>query len=316
VNSIVNSIWSEKYRPQTVSDCILPTHLKEAFSKFLKDGDIPNMIFSGPPGIGKTTVAKALCHDLGADWMIINGSDETGIDTFRNKIKTFASTVSLSERGKKVVILDEGENLNPNSTQPALRNFTEEYSASCRFIFTANYKHKIIPALHSRFTEFEFSIPEEEKLDVLKQLVKRTIFILNNEGIEYNKTVLYKLVVKHFPDFRKIICELQKYANIYGSIDVGILPELEQNELTPLVKAMKEKKFFEVRKWIVENMNGNPDWIFRALYDNLEDIFATNSIPQAIIYISEYAYRAAFVADHEINLIALMVNLMADCEFK
>ncbi len=314
--SLINSLWTEKYRPSTSADCILPKHLIDAFETFVKNRDVPNILLSGRPGTGKTTVAKALCRDMECDVLVINGSDETGIDVLRNKIKTFASTLSLSG-GRKVVILDEGENLNPNSTMPALRNFTEEYSNACRFILTANYKHKIIAPLMSRFTEFEFNIPANERADIAKAMIDKTKTILKTEGItEIDKSVLTKIVVKYFPDFRKTLAVIQQYVNTYGKLDLGMLAQTDDSNLSSLVAVLRKKDYFAVREWLVESpFLSQPEWLFTMMNTNCEKIFAKQSIPQAICHISDFDYKSKFVTDQEINTMALFVHLMADCQF-
>ena len=314
--SLINSVWTEKYRPSTLADCILPKHLRDAFETFVRNKDVPNIILSGRPGTGKTTVAKALCNDMECDTLVINGSDETGIDVLRNKIKTFASTLSLSG-GRKVVILDEGENLNQNSTMPALRNFTEEYSNACRFILTANYKHKIIAPLMSRFTEFEFNIPANERADIAKAMINKTKTILNTEGItEIDKSVLTKIVVKYFPDFRKTLAVIQQHTNTYGKLDLGMLAQTDDSNLSSLVAVLRKKDYFAVREWLVESpFLSQPEWLFTMMNTNCEKIFAKSSIPQAICHINDFDYKSKFVTDQEINTMAMFINLMADCQF-
>lgn len=310
-----NTVWSEKYRPQKVDDCILPSNLKKSFSSFVAASDVPNMILTGSPGVGKTTIAKALCNEMGIDFIMINGSDESGIDVLRNKIRNFASTVSFSG-GLKVVIIDEADHLNSQSTQPAMRSFMEEFSDNCRFILTCNYKRKIIEPLISRCTVFEFQIPSKEKPKLAQKLLKRLESILDAESVEYEEKVLAKLILKFFPDFRKTISEVQRYAMMNGKIDVGILTSLVDVSINTLVDSLKKKNFGDVRKWVNENLESDPNHIVRTVFDAMEEFLEPSSIPQCILILAEYQYKSAFVADHEINMTAMFINIMAECVFK
>ena len=310
-------LWVEKYRPKTIEDCILSQDIKETFSQFLKQKEIPNLLLSGTAGTGKTTVARALCEELGADYIIINGSDEgRQIDTLRNKIKNFASTVSLTETSNhKVVIIDEADYMNADSVQPALRNFIETFYNNCRFIFTCNYKNKIIPALHSRCTVIDFAIKNGQKVLTAKAFMERMSGLLTDEGIEFDKKVLAELIQKYYPDFRRTINELQRYS-VRGKIDSGILFSLSEANTKELVKTLKDKKFNDMRKWVVQNIDKEPASLFRGIYDSMYDSLDSKSVPQAILIIAGYQYKAAFVADHEINMVACLTEIMASCKFK
>lgn len=310
-----HTIWSEKYRPKSIDDCVLPEDIKKTFKQFVSKKDIPNMLLTGKPGIGKTTIAKATCIELGCDVMVINGSDESGIDVLRNKIKGFASAVSLSG-GQKVVIIDEADYLNCNSFQPAMRNFMEEFSKNCRFILTANYKKKIIEPLISRLTVFEFSIPSSQKSKIAVAMMKRIEMILKNEGVEFDKRVLAEVIMKFFPDFRKTISELQRYHTANGKIDIGMLSQIDNVNIKDLMKSLKEKNFSFMRKWVNENLDSDPNTVIRIVFDNLEDHLEPSSIPQAILTLADYSYKNSFVADHELNLTAMFVMIMAECVFK
>ena len=307
-------LWVEEYRPKTIDDCILPSSLKTLFKSFIDKGELSNLLFSGTPGIGKTTVAKALCDQLNCDWIMINGSEEGGIDVLRDKIKNFASTVSLSG-GKKVVILDEADYLNPQSTQPALRGFIEEFHANCRFILTCNFKNRIIEPLHSRFSNIEFKISPKDKPKLASKLFERTISILKENNVDYNDKVLAQLVKKHFPDFRKVINELQRYS-VSGSIDSGILTNITNENLKSLMKLLKEKDFTETRKWVTQNLDNDPVRIFRSIYDNLYDNLQPETIPHAVLILADYQYKSAFVADQEINFTACLTEIMSQVKFK
>ena len=310
-------LWVEKYRPKTIEDCILSKDIKETFSQFLKQKEIPNLLLSGTAGTGKTTVARALCEELGADYIIINGSDEgRQIDTLRHKIKNFASTVSLTETSNhKVVIIDEADYMNADSVQPALRNFIETFYNNCRFIFTCNYKNKIIPALHSRCTVIDFTIKNGQKVKTAKLFMDRMSFLLKEEHIEFDKKVLAELIQKYYPDFRRTINELQRYS-VRGKIDSGILFSLSEANNKELVKTLKAKKFNDMRKWVVNNIDKEPASLFRGIYDILYEALDTKSVPQAILIIAGYQYKAAFVADQEINMVACLTEIMASCKFK
>ena len=310
-------LWVEKYRPRKIEDCILSQDIKETFSQFLSQKEIPNLLLSGTAGTGKTTVARALCEELGADYIIINGSDEgRQIDTLRHKIKNFASTVSLTEQSNhKVVIIDEADYMNADSVQPALRNFIETFYNNCRFIFTCNYKNKIIPALHSRCTVIDFTIKNGQKVKTAKSFMERMSFLLKSEHIEFDKKVLAELIQKYYPDFRRTINELQRYS-VRGKIDSGILFSLSEANNKELVKTLKAKKFSDMRKWVVNNIDKEPASLFRGIYDILYEALDSKSVPQAILIIAGYQYKAAFVADQEINMVACLTEIMASCKFK
>jgi DNA polymerase III delta prime subunit len=307
-------LWVEKYRPQKIDDCVLPEALKKTFKEYISKGELPNFLLCGTAGTGKTTVAKALCNEIGAEYMFINGSEESGIDVLRTKIKSFASSVSLTD-AKKVVILDEADYLNPNSTQPALRAFIEEFSNNCRFILTCNFKNRIIEPLHSRCAVIEFKIDNAEKKNMLEGFFKRTRQILTQENIEFDPQVVAEMLTKYFPDFRRILNELQRYS-VSGKIDTGILVNVSEESYKSLVKFMKEKDFTEVRKWVGKNSDTDSVSLFRQLYDSASTIMEPASIPQLILILAEYQYKAAFVADHELNNMAAMTEIMANCKFK
>jgi DNA polymerase III delta prime subunit len=306
-------LWTEKYRPQTVEDCILPERLKVPFQEYVNQKQIPNLLLAGGAGVGKTTIAKAMCSEIGADYMVINGSDESGIDVFRGKIKNFASSMSFGG-GRKVIIIDEADYLNPNSTQPALRNAIEEFASNCSFIFTCNFKNRIIDPLHSRCAVIEFGLKNGEKQKMATDFLKRILSLLDSENVEYEKKVIAELVMKHFPDFRRVINELQRYSKL-GKIDVGILAQIGDVSITQIVKHLKEKDFASVRKWAATT-DIDSTTFFRKLYDNLYDIMKPSSIPQIVIILADYQYKQAFVADQEINLVACLTQIMADGEFK
>jgi DNA polymerase III delta prime subunit len=307
-------LWVEEYRPKTIDDCILPDSLKTLFTSFVQKGELSNLLLSGTSGIGKTTVAKALCEQLNCDWIMINGSEEGGIDVLRNKIKNFASTVSLSG-GKKVVILDEADYLNPQSTQPALRGFVEEFHKNCRFILTCNFKNRIIEPLHSRFSNIEFKVNPKDKPKLASRLFERAVFILKEQNINYEDKVLVELIKKHFPDFRKLINELQRYS-VSGTIDAGILVNVSDENLKTLVTHLKNKEFSDMRKWVVNNLDNDPVKIFRKIYDTLYSNLEPSTIPHAVLIIADYQYKSAFVADQEINLVACLTELMSQVKFK
>jgi len=307
-------LWVEEYRPKTIDDCILPQSLKTLFQSFIEKGEVSNLLFSGTPGVGKTTVAKALCEQMNCDWIMINGSEEGGIDVLRNKIKNFASTVSLSG-GKKVVILDEADYLNPQSTQPALRGFVEEFHKNCRFILTCNFKNRIIEPLHSRFSNIEFRISPKDKGKLATKLFERVTYILKEQNIEYEEAVVAELIKKHFPDFRKLINELQRYS-ISGIIDAGVLVNVSDENLKTLVAHLKTKEFGNMRKWVVNNLDNDPVKIFRKIYDSMYTTLQPETIPHAVLIIADYQYKSAFVADQEINLVACLTELMSQVKFK
>ena len=306
-------LWVEKYRPQTVEDCILPDGIKKTFQEFVNRKEIPNLLLSGTAGVGKTTIAKALCNEVGCDFIVINGSDESGIDVLRNKIKNYASSVSLSG-GRKVIIIDEADYLNPNSTQPALRGAIEEFAINCSFIFTCNFKNRIIDPIHSRCTVVDFKI-NGSKAKMAAQFFKRVEWILDQENVKYDKEVVAAIITKHFPDNRRILNELQRYS-VSGVIDKGILASVSDVQLGELVKALKEKNFGSARKWVTNNLDNDPSRIFRSLYDTLYEKLKENSVPQLVLILARYQYQAAFVADAEINMIACLTEIMVDCEFK
>ena len=306
-------LWVEKYRPTKIEDCILPDSIKKTFKEFLLKGEVPNLLLCGTAGTGKTTVARALCEELGSDYIVINGSDEgRQIDTLRTKIKSFASAFSFEDK-PKVVIIDEADYLNKESVQPALRAFIETFSDNCRFIFTCNYKQKIIAPLHSRTTVIEFSSRKEDKQSLCASFLKRMQHILNSEDVEYKTVVLAELLMKHFPDYRRVINELQKYS-ASGVIDEGILSSLSEVNTKELIKSLKEKDWKKMRQWVANNVESDPQGIFRYIYDSL--IPEVETVPQMVVLIADYQYKAAFVADQEINLTACLTELMASMKFK
>ena len=307
-------LWVEKYRPKTVADTILPDNLKKTFQQFVDQGNIPNLLLAGRAGVGKTTIARAMLEQLGCDYIIINGSMSGNIDTLRNEIREFASTISFSG-GRKYVILDEADYLNPNSTQPALRNFMEEYSRNCGFILTANFRNRIIDPLHSRCSVIEFKIEKEDKPEMAKQFYKRVCGILDKEGFEYDNKAVVEVIKKFFPDWRRVLNELQRYSAT-GRIDAGILVNITEENLKLLVGMLKTKSFSDVRKWVGENNDIDPTTFFRKLYDTASDYLKPNSIPMLVMTIADYQYKAAFVADHEINILACLTEIMAEGDFK
>jgi len=309
-------IWVEKYRPKTIEDCILPDNIKKTFKEFLNKGEIPNMLLAGPPGVGKTTVAKALCNELGVDFYVINGSDEGRfLDTVRNNAKNFASTVSLASEAKhKVIIIDEADNTG-NDVQLLLRAFIEEFAGNCRFIFTCNYKNKILEPLHSRCAVVDFSIRGKEKQQIAAAFFQRLNFILEQERVETDKKVLIELINKHFPDWRRVLNECQRYS-VSGKIDSGILAAFSDVAVNDLIKNLKTKNFPEVRKWVNNNMDNDTSVLFRRIYDSLYESLVPNTIPAAVLVIAKYQYQMAFVADQEINMLACLTEIMVECEFK
>ena len=307
-------LWVEKYRPKLISETILPPRLKDMFQNMVDTGELPNMLFTGTAGLGKTTVAKALCNELGLDYIIINGSEDGNIDTLRGKIKQFASSVSL-QGGYKVVILDEADYLNPQSTQPALRGFIEEFSSNCRFILTCNFKNRIIEPLHSRCGVYEFNTTKKDMVALAASFHKRLLYIFKQEGIQADQKIAADLILKHAPDWRRVLNECQRLS-IAGSsisatsIDIGI------NNTSDLVKYLKDKDFKKMRHWVANNMDIDASTIFRNLYDNMTDTVANRSIPQLVLILADYQYKHAFVADHELNVVACMTEIMANVEFK
>jgi len=310
-----NFLWVEKYRPATIDECVLPMSLKSTFSDMVAKGEPQNLLFSGTAGVGKTTVAKALCNEMECDWIIINCSEEGNIDTLRTKIRQFASTVSLSGDTKKVVILDEFDYSNANSIQPALRGAIEEFANNCRFILTCNYKSRIIEPIHSRCTCIDFVLAASEKPTIAAKMMERCSYILNQEGVKADKKVLGQLIMKHFPDMRRILNELQRYG-VSGTIDVGILSSIAEVEIKNLMTALRNKDFVTVRRWAALNAETSPQEIYRKIYDALGEHMENQTIPEAILIIAEAQYRSAFVADQEINLVACLVQLMMSCAFK
>lgn len=307
-------LWVEKYRPKTISDCILPDSLKLTFQEFVNQAYIPNLLLTGGPGVGKTTVAKAMLEELGSDYIVINGSMNGNIDTLRNEIKDFASTMSFTNN-RKYVILDEADYLNPQSTQPALRNFMEEFSKNCGFILTCNFKNRIINPLHSRCSVVEFSIPKTERPKVASNFFKRVLNILDSENVEYDSKAVAKMVESHFPDFRRAINELQRYS-VVGRIDTGILANTGDFSVEELVGYLKAKSFTEMRKWIAQNSDIDTTSTIRKLYDIANERLKPHSVAQLVLILADYQYKSAFVADQEINMVACMTEIMANCEFE
>jgi DNA polymerase III delta prime subunit len=309
-------LLTEKYRPQVIDDCILPDETKKTFKEFVKKGEIPNLLLAGPPGIGKTTIAKALCNELGADYYVINGSDEGRfLDTVRNQAKNFASTVSLTGSSKhKVIIIDEADNTG-NDVQLLLRANIEAFYSNCRFIFTCNYKNKIIEPLHSRCAVIDFTVKGKQRVQLAGSFFQRLQSILDTEGIEYDQKVVAELVTKHFPDFRRVLNEIQRYST-GGKIDSGILASFSDVSINDLVKNLKEKNFSEVRKWVVNNLDNDSSVLLRRTYDALLTSLENSSIPAAVLIIAKYQYQIAFVADQEINLLAALTEIMCECSFK
>jgi len=306
-------LWVEKYRPRKIEDCILPEELKATFQKFVDDGSIPNLLLSGSAGVGKTTVARAMLEQINADYIVINGSMNGNIDTLRNDIRNFAATVSFTG-GRKYVILDEADYLNANSTQPALRNFMEEYSSNCGFILTCNFANRIIAPLHSRCSTVEFKINGKQKASLAKQFMDRVGNILDGESIEYDKKVVAELIMKHFPDWRRVLNELQRYA-ASGKIDSGILAQMDNVEIRDLVKVLKAKDFAAMRKWVAVNSSMDVNIVFRKLYDIASEVMEPTSVAELILLLAKYQYQAAFVVDQEINLAACMTEIMVNCEW-
>ena len=309
-------LWVEKYRPRKIEECILPDNIKSTFLNFLDKGEVPNLLLAGPAGCGKTTVAKALCNELGVDYYVINGSDEGRfLDTVRNNAKNFASTVSISSTAKhKVIIIDEADNTT-NDVQLLLRAFIEEFSGNCRFIFTCNYKNKIVEPLHSRCAVVEFGIKGKERQEIAASFFKRIQTILDTEGIKYDNKVLVELINKHFPDWRRVLNEIQRYSS-GGAIDAGILATFSDVKVNNLIQNLKQKNFPEVRKWVVDNLDNDSGVLMRRIYDALYTSLANSSIPAAVLIIAKYQYQIAFVADQEINMLACLTEIMVECEFR
>ena len=305
-------LWVEKYRPATVDECILDESLKTTFKQIIKSGELPNMMFTGSAGVGKTTVARALCNEMGLDHIIINGSEDGNIDTLRGKIKQFASTVSL-QGGYKVVILDEADYLNPQSTQPALRGFIEEFSNNCRFILTCNFKNRIIEPLHSRCSVYEFNIGS--KAIMAAQFMERLKTILTTEHIKFEDRVVAELIMKHMPDWRRVLNECQRYS-VGGTIDAGILVTLSETSIKELMVDLKKKNFKGMRKWVVDNIDMESAKLFRMIYDNMLEYVDPSYIPQLVMTLADYSYKDAFVADHELNTVACLTEIMSQGQFK
>ena len=307
-------LWVEKYRPKKIEDCILPDSLKATFQEYVNRKEIPNLLLAGTAGVGKTTVAKALCEEVGCDYIVINGSDEgRQIETFRVKMKNYASSVSLMG-GRKVIIIDEADYMNAESVQPALRGAIEEFSSNCSFIFTCNFKNRIIEPIHSRCTVIDFKL-NGSKAKMASAFFKRVEAILTQEKVTYDKEVVAAIITKHFPDNRRVLNELQRYS-VSGSIDRGILTTVSEVQLTELIKSLKEKDFARARKWTTNNLDNDPARLYRKIYDGLYEQLKSSSVPQLVLHLAKYQYQAAFVPDHEINMIACLTEIMVDCEFK
>ena len=307
-------LWVEKYRPKTIDDCILSDTIKGTLNDLVKEERVPNLMFTGPAGVGKTTVARAICDMTSSDYIIINGSDEGRmIDTLRTKMTQFCSTISL-QGGRKVVIIDEADYMNPDSVQPAMRGFIEKFAENCSFIFTCNFKNRIIEPIHSRCAVVDFGLKKDEKPVIASQFLIRCGAILTEENIEHDKRVVVQLINKHFPDFRRVINELQRYSTS-GTIDSGILANIGEINLNELVVALREKNFPKMRQWVTSNVDNDPASVYRKIYDKLYEVLDKSSIPQAVLIIADYQYKSAFVADQEINLVACLIELMAECEF-
>lgn len=306
-------LWTEKFRPKTIEQCILPVELKQTFQQFVNDRNIPNLLLTGKPGVGKTTVARAMLEQLECDYIIINGSLYGNIDTLRNDIMTFASTVSFSG-GRKYVIIDEADFLNPNSTQPALRNFMEEFSRNCGFILTCNFKNRILEPIHSRCSVVDFNIPTSERPRLAAQFFKRAMSILEEQNVEYDQKAVAEVVQQYFPDWRRVLNELQRYSAT-GKIDSGILNSMSDETMKSLVNSMKNRKYSEVRLWVAEHLDIDPTTLFRKFYDYSNEMFEKDSIPQLVVLLADYSYKQGFVADQEINTVACLTEIMVDCKF-
>ena len=307
-------LWVEKYRPQTIQDCILPNTIKDSLQEFVDKNHVPNLLLSGGAGIGKTTSAVALCKETNSDYIIINGSEESGIDLLRSKLDQYCSSVSMTG-GRKVVIIDEADYLNPSSTQPAMRGFIERFSSNCSFIFTCNFKNRIIDPIHSRCAVIDYKIAKKDSPSIASSFFKRICTILEGEGVKYNQQVLIELVNKYFPDFRRCLNELQRYS-VSGEIDSGILANISDQSIEDLMNLLKDKKFNDMRKWVAENLDNDSTKIFKKLYEALNTKVQENSIPQVVITLADYQYKSAFVADQELNMVACLTEVMADASFK
>jgi DNA polymerase III delta prime subunit len=307
------SLWVELYRPHTIADCILPEEYKNTFQSYVDRKEIPHLLLCGGPGTGKTTVARALCDEIGCDYLMINGSDESGIDTFRTKIKTYASSMSLTG-GKKVIIIDEADYLNPNSTQPAMRAAMEEFAVNCTFIMTCNFKNRIIEPLHSRCAVIEFKLRKEDRPKMAMAFMKRATEILNNEKIPFDKAVLAEVVKKHFPDYRRVLNELQRYS-VSGKIDTGILSSIADVSINELVSALKDQNFGAMRKWVADFGAEDPARVYRKIYDSLYDVIDKSTIPNAVLILAKYQYQSAFVPDQELNMVACLTEMMVEVKF-
>lgn len=313
MNDMMNELWVEKYRPKKIEDCILPKAMKNIFKGIVESGEMPNLLLAGSAGTGKTTVAMAMCEELGLDVLKINASDENGIDTLRNKLKGFAGTVSMTG-GKKVILLDEADYLT-NSAQPALRGIIEDYSHNCRFILTCNYKNKIIAPLHSRCKVIDFVIKKDEKMELMAQLMQRVFEILKNENVKFDQKAVAEFIKKHFPDNRRVLNELQSYSKT-GSIDSGILSSFKNEEIAKLMKTLKEKKFKDMREWVVENADSDIDALYTAIYENMYEHIENESIPEFVVLLHDYMHKSAFVMNKEINLVAFLTMMMAQIGMK
>ena len=308
-------LWVEKHRPKTIEQCILSDTIKGTLEDLVRDNKVPNLMFTGPAGVGKTTVARAICDITNTDYIIINGSDEGRmIDTLRTKMTQFCSTISLSGGGRKVVIIDEADYMNPDSVQPAMRGFIEKFAENCSFIFTCNFKNRIIEPIHSRCAVIDFALKKDENPDIASQFMIRCGDILTEEGVKYDKRVVAELINKHFPDFRRVINELQRYSTS-SEINSGVLAIIGELNLNQLISALRNKNFHDMRQWVSSNVDNDPTTIYRKIYDKLYEVLEKSSIPQAVLIIADYQYKSAFVADQEINLVACLIELMAECEF-
>ena len=307
-------LWVEKYRPKTIDECILVDDIKNTFKNFVKNKEVPNLLLAGGSGMGKTTIAYALCNELDLDFIVLNGSKERGIDQIRNRVGTYASAVSLTNSPYKVVIFDEADYLTPEA-QAALRRLIEEFSSNCKFILTCNYINKLIPALHSRCTPIEFKVPKKEAHTIASSVLKRLGYILDSEGVEYKPQVLAELIMKYIPDWRRCINELQRHS-VNGPIDEGVLGSIGNLSIDPLVQYLKSNHYSSVRGWVIENIDNDPQGLLRQLYDALHDKLEEKSIPEAVLLIADYSYKSAFVADQEVNLLACLIQIMVQCEFK